>query len=188
MTSQLLELGRRTAMPASAQAQAPARLHLFDAVVAALAGATTREGAAAARHIESLGACPRETSAADLVLTLARRIRATELDDLQLESVTTAAAAVVPALIGAAAIAGKREYGADDLLSAMTAGYDIMHTLGLGAGGPDFLYRQGGWPSLVAAGPAAAATAGAVRPRSRGDRARHRAGRAVDAPFAAGER
>jgi 2-methylcitrate dehydratase PrpD len=160
MTSQLLELGRRAASPASAQAQTLARLHLFDAVVAALAGATTREGATTARSIESLRACPRETSAADLVLALARRIRATELDDLQLESVTTAAAAVVPALVGAAAIAGKREYGADDLLSAMTAGYDIMHTLGLGVGGPDFLYRQGGWPSLVAAGPAAAATAG----------------------------
>ena len=160
MTSLLLELGRRAASPASAQAQAPARLHLFDAVVAAVAGATTREGALTARTIENLGACPRETSAADLVLALARRIRATELDDLQLESVTTAAAAVVPALVGAAAIAGKREYGADDLLGAMTAGYDIMHTLGLGAGGPDFLYRQGGWPSLVAAGPAAAATAG----------------------------
>jgi 2-methylcitrate dehydratase PrpD len=160
VTSLLLELGRRAASPASAQAQAPARLHLFDAVVAAVAGATTREGALTARTIENLGACPRETSAADLVLALARRIRATELDDLQLESVTTAAAAVVPALVGAAAIAGKREYGADDLLGAMTAGYDIMHTLGLGAGGPDFLYRQGGWPSLVAAGPAAAATAG----------------------------
>jgi 2-methylcitrate dehydratase PrpD len=160
VSSLLLELGRRAASPASAQAQAPARLHLFDAVVAAVAGATTREGALTARTIENLGACPRETSAADLVLALARRIRATELDDLQLESVTTAAAAVVPALVGAAAIAGKREYGADDLLGAMTAGYDIMHTLGLGAGGPDFLYRQGGWPSLVAAGPAAAATAG----------------------------
>jgi 2-methylcitrate dehydratase PrpD len=160
MTSRLLELGRRAASPASAQAQAGARLHLFDAVVAAYAGATTQVGANTARHIESLGACPRETPAADLVLGLARRIRATELDDLQLESVTTAAAAVVPALAGAAAVAGKREYGADDLLSAMTAGYDIMHTLGLAVGGPDFLYRQGGWPSLVAAGPAAAATAG----------------------------
>ncbi len=160
MTSQLLELGRRTASPPSARAQAPARLHLFDAAVAALAGATTREGAATARYVENQGACPRETLAADLVLTLARRIRATELDDLQLESVTTAAAAVVPALVGAVAIAGKREYCADDVLSAMTAGYDIMHTLGLGVGGADFLYRQGGWPSLVAAGPAAAATAG----------------------------
>src|ERR1700728_3329448 len=144
MTSQLLELGRRAASPASPQAQAPARLHLFDAVVAALAGATTREGATTARYIETLGACPRETSATDLVLALARRIRATELDDLQLESVTTAAAAVVPALVGAAAIAGRREYGADDLLGAMTAGYDIMQTLGLAVGGPDFLYRRGG--------------------------------------------
>jgi len=160
MTSQLLELGRRAASTASARAQAPARLHLFDAVVAALAGATTREGATTARQIENLRASPRESSAADLVLALARRIRATELDDLQLDSVTTAAAAIVPALAGAAAIDGKREHAADDVLSAMTAGYDVMHTLGLAVGGPDFLYRQGGWPSLVAAGPAAAATAG----------------------------
>ena len=160
MTSRLLELGRRAASPASAQTRALARLHLFDAVVAAFAGTTTREGARAARHLENLGTCPRETSPADLVLALARRIRATELDDLQLESVTTAAAAVVPALVGGAAIAGRPEYGADDLLSALTAGYDIMHALGLAVGGPDFLYRQGGWPSLVAAGPAAAATTG----------------------------
>lgn len=158
MTSRLLELGRRAASPVSAQTRALGRLHLFDAVVAAIAGTTTREGASAARHLANLGTCPRETSPADLVLVLARRIRATELDDLQLESVTTAAAAVVPALAGGAAIAGRGEYGADDLLSALTAGYDIMHALGLAVGGPDFLYRQGGWPSLVAAGPAAAAT------------------------------
>jgi 2-methylcitrate dehydratase PrpD len=160
MTLLLLELGRRSASPVPAQAQAPARLHLFDGVVAALAGAATGEGAKTALHIENLAAWPRETSPADIVLALARRIRATELDDLQLESVTTAAAAVVPALVGAAAVAGKREYDAEELLSAMTAGYDIMHTLGLAVGGPDFLYRQRGWPSLVAAGPAAAATAG----------------------------
>jgi 2-methylcitrate dehydratase PrpD len=160
MTSQLLELGRRSASPVSAQAQAPARLHLFDAVVAAFAGAATPEGAKTARPIENPAARPCETSPADIVLALARRIRATELDDLQLESVTTAAAAVVPALVGAAAAVGKREYGADDLLSAMTAGYDVMDALGLAVGGPDFLYRQGGWPSLVAAGPAAAATTG----------------------------
>ena len=159
MTSQLLELGRRAASPASVQAQAPGRLHLFDAIVAALAGATTREGAHAARHIESRTAWPREISPPDIVLALARRIRATELDDLQLESVTTPAAAVVPALVGAV-IAGQRDYGADELLSALTAGYDTMHTLGLAVGGPDFLYRQGGWPSLVTAGPAAAATVG----------------------------
>ena len=160
MTSQLLELGRRSALPVSAQVQAPGRLHLFDAVVAALAGASTREGGHTARHLESPPARPQEISPPDVVLALARRIRATELDDLQLESVTTAAAAVVPALVGAAAVAGKREYGADELLSALTAGYDTMHTLGLAVGGPDFLYRQGGWPSLVAAGPAAAVTAG----------------------------
>jgi 2-methylcitrate dehydratase PrpD len=100
------------------------------------------------------------------VLALARRIRATELDDLQLESVTTAAAAVVPALVGAAALAsapaagGKGEYGADEMLDAAAAGYDVMEALGLGVGGPDFLYRRGGWPSLVGAGPTAAVTAG----------------------------
>ncbi len=91
------------------------------------------------------------------MLALARRVRATELDDLQLESVTTAAAAVVPALVGAAAVAGKRELSAGDVLDAAAAGYDVMGTLGLAVGGPGFLYRHGGWPSLVAAGPAAAA-------------------------------
>jgi 2-methylcitrate dehydratase PrpD len=50
--------------------------------------------------------------------------------------------------------------GADDMLGALAAGYDVMFTLGLAAGGPRFLYKQGGWPSLIGAGPAAAATAG----------------------------
>ncbi|MGH3252832.1 MAG: MmgE/PrpD family protein [Trebonia sp.] len=160
MTSQLLELGRRAAAPVAGRTRALARLHLFDALVAASAGTATFEGASALRHLEGLGAGYGETSPPDIVLTLARLIRVTELDDLQLESVTTAAAAVVPALAGGAAAAGRRERGADDVLGAMTAGYDVMSTLGLAAGGPDFLYQQGGWPSLVAAGPAAAAATG----------------------------
>jgi 2-methylcitrate dehydratase PrpD len=159
MTSPLLELGRRAAASAGERARASARMHLFDALVAALAGAATQEGARAAGHVERLGVGAREASPSDTVLTLARRIRATELDDLQLESVTTAAAAVIPAVTGAA-VAQKREYSADDVLDAIAAGYDVMHTLGLAAGGPDFLYRQRGWPSLVGAGPAAAAAAG----------------------------
>jgi 2-methylcitrate dehydratase PrpD len=157
MTSQLRELGRRAAAPASEQTRELARLHLFDALVAASAGTATREGATAMRHLKSLGPALREASPADIVLALARLIRVTELDDLQLESVTTAAAAVIPALAGGAAITGTSDYSADDVLGAMTAGYDVMFALGLGAGGPDFLYRRGGWPSLVAAGPAASA-------------------------------
>ncbi len=156
----ILELGRRAATPSPPPVRALARMHMFDALVAALASTATREGALAAHHRQFLGADLREACPADVVLVLARRIRATELDDLQLESVTTAAAAVVPALAGAAAAAGKHGFGAEDVLDAAAAGYEVMGTLGLAAGGPDFLYRQGGWPSLAAAGPAAAASAG----------------------------
>ena len=159
MSGPLPELGRRAACPVPEQVREQGRLHLFDALAAALAGSATQEGANAARHLESLAPDRRGASPADIVLALARRIRATELDDLQLESVTTAAAAVVPALVGAMAVAGKSERGADDVLAAMAAGYDVMFAVGLGAGGPDLLYRQRGWPSLIAAGPAAAATA-----------------------------
>ncbi|HEY1703580.1 MAG TPA: MmgE/PrpD family protein [Trebonia sp.] len=164
MSSQLLELGRRAASPAAGQTRALARLHLFDALVAALAAAATPEGVSTARHLDTVAPAPGGAAAADIVLTLARRIRATELDDLQLEPVTTAAAAIVPALAGAAAVIGKgtgtSTVGADAVLDAATAGYDAMWTLGLAAGGPDFLYRQGGWPSLAGAAPAAAVTAG----------------------------
>lgn len=156
----LLELGRRAAARLPTAKQELARMHLFDALAAAQAGAATREGGNAARHSGSLTREGGNRPPADLVLSLARRIRATELDDLQLESVTTAAAAVVPALLGAAAVAGRSARGADEVLGALAAGYDVMFTLGLAVGGPDFLYRQHGWPSLVAAGPAAAATAG----------------------------
>jgi 2-methylcitrate dehydratase PrpD len=164
MTGPLLELGRRASAAADARTRALARLHLFDALVAASAGAGTGEGARAARHHRGAvnGTGDGAGAPADLVLDLARRIRATELDDLQLDSVTTAAAAVVPALAGAAAVAGASGRGADDVLDAAAAGYEVMHTLGLAAGGPDFLYRKRGWPSLVGAGPAAAAAAGSL--------------------------
>ena len=150
-------------------------MHLFDALAAALAGAATREGGNAARHLAALAVGGREhpnmvLAPADIVLTLARRIRCTEMDDLQLESVTTAAAAAVPALIGALAVAAGcgaahragtgGAPGMDEVLGALAAGYDVMFTLGLAAGGPALLYGQGGWPSLVGAGPTAAATTG----------------------------
>jgi 2-methylcitrate dehydratase PrpD len=195
MTGPLLELGRRAALRLPEEAQEQARMHLFDALAAALAGAATREGGNAARHVTMLasGNAARRLRAlaadgrdhppawahseaspalapADIVLTLARRIRCTEMDDLQLESVTTAAAAAVPALIGALLVADgpgpARSPGSggaprmDEALGALAAGYDVMFTLGLAAGGPGFLYGQGGWPSLVGAGPAAAATTG----------------------------
>jgi 2-methylcitrate dehydratase PrpD len=167
MTGPLLELGGRATARLPGEAREQARMHLLDALAAALAGATTGEGGNAARHLAALAAGGRERSAliaptpADTVLTMARRIRATELDDLQLESVTTPAAAVVPALLGALAVACASEVpGMDHVLDAMAAGYDVMFALGLAVGGPGFLYGAGGWPSLVGAGPAAATTAG----------------------------
>jgi 2-methylcitrate dehydratase PrpD len=175
----LAELGRRATARLPEKAQEQARLHLFDALAAALAGAATREGGNAARHLAGRGrdqppawipaqtsqALPPALAPADIVLALARCIRCTEMDDLQLESVTTAAAAAVPALIGALAYvaAGPGAGGLPamgEALGALAAGYDVMFTLGLAAGGPGFLYGRGGWPSLAGAGPAAAATAG----------------------------
>lgn len=169
----LAELGRRATARLPEQAREQARMHLFDALAAALAGAATREGGNSARHLAAVAGTGGKAAPApaDIVLTLARRIRCTELDDLQLESVTTPAAAVVPALLGAlAGVAGGglaaargpalgAAPGMDDVLDALAAGYDVMFTLGLAAGGPGFLYGAGGWPSLVGAGPAAAATA-----------------------------
>jgi 2-methylcitrate dehydratase PrpD len=153
--------------------QALARLHLFDAAVAAFAAGATREGTRAARQLGSAGTWPGQAPPADIVLALARRIRATELDDLQLESVTTAAAAVVPALAGGAAIAPAGKYGAAEVLSAMAAGYDVMH----GLAQP----RRGRTGRRRDCRPAA-------RPERGRDRPRHRARAAVDAPLAARER
>jgi 2-methylcitrate dehydratase PrpD len=158
VTSPLLELGRRATARLDGQSAERARLHLFDALGAALAGAGTPEGGIAGRQLAAATPGGRAPAPADLVLALSRRIRCTEMDDLQLESVTTAGAAVVPALIGALAVAGGPAMG--EALDALAAGYDVMFTLGLACGGPDYLYGQGGWPSLTAAGPAAAATAG----------------------------
>jgi 2-methylcitrate dehydratase PrpD len=136
-------------------------MHLVDALVAGLAGATIREGGNALRHLVEGTPRGQAPAPADIVLALARRIRATELVDLQLESVTTAGAAVIPALIGAAAVtaAAGRARDTDAVFGALAAGYDTLFSLGLATGGPAFLYGKGGWPSLAAAGPAAAATA-----------------------------
>jgi 2-methylcitrate dehydratase PrpD len=157
----LLELARRASARLPAEAGAKAHMHLFDTLVAGLTGASTREGENSSRHLASATLPGQAPAPADIVLALARRIRATELDDLQLESVTTAGAAVVPALTGAAAVsaAAGLTRDADAVLGALAAGYDTMFALGLATGGPVFLYDKGGWPSLAAAGPAAAATA-----------------------------
>lgn len=159
--SALIDLTVRSRPDGAAETSAQARPHLFDALAVASAGAGTLAGRQAIAQLRSAGAGPAE-SVTGTVLALARCIRSTELDDIQLESVTTAGAAVVPALIGGLMAAGEPRPAADAVLGAMATGYDVMYLAGLATGRPDFLYRKRGWPSLAAAGPAAAATAARV--------------------------
>ena len=83
----LVELGRRAAARLPEEAREQARMHLFDALAAALAGAATREGGNVARHLAVLADDRDRTQAPvtpdaaltlappDIVLALARRIR-----------------------------------------------------------------------------------------------------------------
>lgn len=91
----------------------------------------------------------------DDVRGLCAAARASEVDDIEIASCTTAGCVVVPValLVGAARGAGDR-----DLLAAVVAGYEAMGRVGTAIDGAHRVY-EGVWPSLLAAPVAAAATA-----------------------------
>src|SRR5262249_56212008 len=74
--------------------------------------------------------------------------RLSEIDDIDLASMTTPGAIVIPgALTLAAALPAA---AADDVMAAMLAGYEVMTRLGRAIDGPSVLYR-GIWPTYFAA-------------------------------------
>src|SRR5262249_48889505 len=86
--------------------------------------------------------------------------RLSEIDDIDLASMTTPGAIVV---LGALTLAASRPAAAaGDVMAAMLAGYEAMTRLGRAIDGPTVLYR-GIWPTYFAA-PIGIAGAAAPRP------------------------
>jgi 2-methylcitrate dehydratase PrpD len=129
--------------------QALQRRHVFDAVVAAAAGARTAEA-------RSLAALLGARAFPEIIGQRAATIRLSEVDDIHLPSCTTPSAAAVAVALSLAAH-GER-FEPVQVASAIWAGTEVMTRMGQAVRGPDILYR-GVWPSCFAAPISAAATA-----------------------------
>jgi 2-methylcitrate dehydratase PrpD len=135
------------ALPAAEQALQ--RRHVFDAVVAAAAGARTTEA-------RSLAVLLGARALPEIIGQRAATIRLSETDDIHLPSCTTPSAAAVAVALSLAAEAGR--FDEVRMASAIWAGTEVMTRMGQAVRGPDILYR-GVWPSCFAAPLSVAATA-----------------------------
>src|SRR5712691_9737974 len=144
--SALIALGRHVAA-SGPPTGAVLELHVIDTAGAWIAGARTGEGAA----LIGLRAATRARGQADIALDLATRCalaRLSEIDDIDLASMTTPGAIVIP---GALTLASTLPAAAaDEVMAAMLAGYEVMTRLGRAIDGPQVLYR-GIWPTYFAA-------------------------------------
>jgi 2-methylcitrate dehydratase PrpD len=135
------------ALPAAEQALQ--RRHVFDAVVAAAAGARTAEA-------RSLAGLLGARAPLEIIGQRAATIRLSEIDDIHLPSCTTPSAAAVAVALSLAAQADR--FDPVQIASAIWAGTEVMTRMGQAVRGPDILYR-GVWPSCFAAPLSVAATA-----------------------------
>jgi 2-methylcitrate dehydratase PrpD len=135
------------ALPAAEQALQ--RRHVFDAVVAAAAGARTAEA-------RSLAGLLGARAVPEIIGQRAATIRLSEIDDIHLPSCTTPSAAAVAVALSLAAQADR--FDPVQVASAIWAGTEVMTRMGQAVRGPDILYR-GVWPSCLGAPLSVAATA-----------------------------
>ena len=135
------------------------KLHAFDALGCACAGAATGEIAATREALLDAAFLSRPKNllehpacAAALLVTACRL---TECDDIHIESCVTPSSVVIPVALLAGHIAKAPR---DRMIEAMLAGYQVMVTLGLAARGAETVYR-GVWPTYLTGSIAAAAIA-----------------------------
>src|SRR5260370_8785128 len=133
--------------------QALQRRHVFDAVVAAAAGARTAEA-------RSLAALLGARAVPEIIGQRAATIRLSEIDDIHLPSCTTPSATAVAVALSLAAQADR--FDPIPVASAIWAGTEVMTRIGQAIRGPEGLYR-GGWPTCFAAPLAAPATPAPTR-------------------------
>jgi 2-methylcitrate dehydratase PrpD len=144
--AQFVAQANAAALPAAEQELQ--RRHILDAVVAAAAGARTREA-------RSLAALLGGRALPEIVGQRAATIRLSEIDDIHLPSCTTPSAAAVATALSLATV---DHHDPVQVASAIWAGTEVMTRMGKAVRGPEILYR-GVWPSCFAAPLAVAATA-----------------------------
>ncbi|HEY3920394.1 MAG TPA: MmgE/PrpD family protein [Stellaceae bacterium] len=132
-------------------------LHLLDTIGAWHAGTRTED----AQLVAGLAAAePGLAASGDGPLDrVARRVaivRATEIDDIHMQSCTTIGSVVVPVAATLAAALGRPDAGR--FAQALAAGYEAMARLSLAISGATILYR-GIWPTFFSAPVGAAGTA-----------------------------
>ncbi len=139
------------------------RLHLFDTLVAGLAGGGTSEARAITATVGrtmTAGDVPVLGSGITTSLPLAAlascvAVRCTEIDDIHIASCTTPGSVVVPTAL---AVAWRKPLIEPEwFLSALLVGYEVMARFGRAADGPFILYR-GIWPTYLSSTLGAAAT------------------------------
>ena len=138
-----------------------AKMHLLDTLGAMLAGVRTPEGAAIGRFLARFKARPGipvigyniQTPLLPAIIAQCSATRSTEIDDIHLESCTTPGSVVIPTALSMAS--GGYISSSEELLVAITVGYEFLIRVGLAVGGERVLYR-GVWPTYLAA------TAGSV--------------------------
>ena len=129
----------------AAPVQAKLRLHVVDTFGAWLAGLNLEEGRALRRLRHA-------AARFDEVALNCATVRASEIDDIHLGSMTTPGSVVIPTAL---TLAAQIEH-AGNLAPAMIAGYEAMIRFGMMIRGPEVLYR-GIWPTYFGAPLAAAA-------------------------------
>lgn len=145
------------AAPTPDQADGLAR-HVVDTLGALIAGRAVEETKALARALADHDGAAAPSLASQVICAVACA-RATEIDDIHLGACVTPSAVAVPV-----ALLTARHLGIGDgagLLGAVRAGHEAMVRLGRAAEGTKLLGR-GIWPTQIAAGFAAAATAAAL--------------------------
>lgn len=135
------------------------KLHGFDALGSACAGAATseinatRDALLRAAFFSPPKSMLDHPGCAAAVLTISCRL--TECDDIHIGSCTTPSSVVLPVALVAGYVA---KASRDAVLEAIVAGYQTMITLGLAANGAENVYR-GVWPTFLTGGITAAAVA-----------------------------
>jgi 2-methylcitrate dehydratase PrpD len=138
------------------------KLHGFDALGSACAGAATSE-IGITRHalLRAAFLTPPKSildhpGCAAAILVTACRL--TECDDIHIDTCTTPSSVVFPVALVAGYVTKASQ---DAILEGIIAGYQTMITLGLAANGAEIIYR-GIWPTFLTGGITAAAIAGKV--------------------------
>lgn len=155
------------ALPAAALPAALAervRIHLFDTIGAACAGARvpdTNALRALDRNVAVPGPALALGTGERLPLPLAvflgvATTRCTEVDDIHAGACVTASSVIVPTAV---ALASCMQVDGARFLAACAGGLETIVRFGLGAGGPSILYK-GIWPTYLSAGFGVAATVG----------------------------